>query len=430
MQLKEDLKAMAGRRLFVVSLLVFTLFTAQAQAATSIPVIIKIKPLASLLQVLDALSGTLIDNIPGTRIYLVNVPEVPLIQPILGLLGNTLGLLGLEWLEVNNGISEPSHSQLGILDTSGNTSPDWYRNQPAMTLIRADQARPYSTGRGIVIADINSQVDYSHPALIGHLTSGRDFVTNRPPGSAAVNSSTASFLDQSQAGVLDQASTAFIHQSYAGFLDDPDTQNPAYSHGTLTAGVIAAIAPDSMIMPLRAFDDNGSADTFILSKAIRHAVDNGAQIINMSFGTLEKSKAMQEMVDYAKSRGVLLVASAGNNNTSAVQYPAAFSGVMGTAATQLSDVKASFSNYGSYIFVDAPGVNIISAYPGGRYAVVSGTSFSAPAVAATAALVRSVRTYGVTNSISGAAIDIDWKNPMYRDKLGYGRIDVLRSVRP
>jgi subtilisin family serine protease len=126
----------------------------------------------------------------------------------------------------------------------------------------------------------------------------------------------------------------------------------------------------------------------------------------------------------------LLVASAGNNNTSAPQYPAAYSGVMTAAATDLFDKKAVFSNYGNYIFVDAPGVNIISTYPGGSYSIVSGTSFSAPAVAGTAALVRSLRWNGVANSISGGSVNINFYNPNYVNQLGYGRIDVLRAVKP
>jgi subtilisin family serine protease len=127
---------------------------------------------------------------------------------------------------------------------------------------------------------------------------------------------------------------------------------------------------------------------------------------------------------------VSLAAAAGNDNTSRPQYPAAYSGVMTTAATDLRDKKAKFSNFGKYIFVDAPGVNIISAYPGGYYSIVSGTSFSAPAVAATAALVRSLRTTGVAKSIAGGAVNINSRNPRYAGQLGHGRIDVLDAVKP
>jgi subtilisin family serine protease len=150
----------------------------------------------------------------------------------------------------------------------------------------------------------------------------------------------------------------------------------------------------------------------------------------MSFGTLQNSKALKNSIDYAKSRGVTLVASAGNNNTSTPQYPAAYSGVLATAATDNLDGKASFSNYGSYIVVDAPGVNLFLPYPNSYYAMVSGTSFSAPEVAATAALVRSLRTTGISSSISSGAVNIDSKNPAYQGKLGYGRIDVLKAVKP
>jgi subtilisin family serine protease len=286
-----------------------------------------------------------------------------------------------------------------------------------------------------VVADINSKVDVQHPALIGHLTSGYDFVTTKPAGTAALNQSSASFMDQSSASFMDQSSASFMDQSSASFIDQSsasfmDSKNPAYSHGTLCAGIIAAVAPDSMIMPLRVFDDQGSSDYFNIAKAIHYAVQHGAQVINMSFGTLQNSQTIKVAVTFAQGNNVVLVASAGNSATSVPQYPAAYSGVITTAATDLLDNKASFSNYGKSVYVDAPGVNIFSSYPGGYYSVVSGTSFSAPAVAGTVALIRSLRTTGIANSIAAGAINIDAKNPSYAKQLGYGRIDVLRAVKP
>jgi subtilisin family serine protease len=159
-------------------------------------------------------------------------------------------------------------------------------------------------------------------------------------------------------------------------------------------------------------------------------VQNGAQVINMSFGMPNAAKSVQAAVVYAEQNNVLLVASAGNNNTPAPQYPAGYSGVMTAAATDVFDKKAVFSNYGNDIFVDAPGVNIISTYPGGGYSIVSGTSFSAPAVAATAALVRSLHWNGVPGSIAAGAVNINSANPNYANQLGYGRIDVLQAVKP
>jgi len=415
---------MTGRRLLLVFILLFGL-AAQAGAAT--PVILQIAPTASITKIVATLGGTLIDSIPGANTYLVNVPLLPT--------SSLLSLLGVQWMEVNTGVALQPVPKPLVLTVPPNTVPDWYKKQPAMGLIRAQNALPYSTGRGVVIADLNSMVDVRHPALIGHLTSGYDFVATKPAGATAMNQSSSSFVDQSSSSFLDQSSSSFMDQSSSSFVDQSsssfvDGANPAYSHGTFCAGIIAAIAPDSMIMPLRVFDDQGSADLFYIAKAIRYAVQQGAQVINMSLGTLQDSKAIRSAVDFAVKSNVVPVASAGNNNTSAPQYPAAYPGVITTAATDLLDKKASFSNYGSAVYVDSPGVNIFSAYPGGYYSIASGTSFAAPMVAATAGLVRSLKATGISSAIAAGAINIDSKNPNYARQLGYGRIDVLRAVKP
>jgi subtilisin family serine protease len=437
---------MTGRRLFCCFLFAATLAlavpSAQLHAADSIPVIVKLTSASSLTGVLNTLGGVVVDQIPGTNILLINVPNLPLVQSVLALPDFMLQLLGIDWLEINNGVTLPGRPQAGILQIGAGKPADWYKNQPAMQLIRSNEAQAYATGGSVVVADINTLVDSAHPALRGHLTSGYDFVATRPGGATALNQSDTWFINQSDTWFINQSDTWFIDQSDTWFINQYElaflgalglpltSQNPAYSHGTLCAGVIAAIAPNAMIMPLRAFDDQGRSDLFMVAKAIRYAANNGANVINMSFGTLEASKALKNSVDYARGQGAILVASAGNSNTSAPQYPAAYTGVLAVAATDLTDQKASFSNYGNYIFVDGPGVRILSAYPGGYYAIVSGTSFSAPEVAATAALVRSVRTWGIASSISSTAVPIDNRNPNYVNKLGYGRIDVLRAVRP
>lgn len=415
---------MTRRRMFFTLLVLIFGLAAQASAA-SYPLIIQITPLSSITTIVSALGGTVVDSIPGANTYLLNVPVVP---------SSTIAsLLGIQVMELNTGITLPGFEQVGVLAVPPETPPDWYKAQPSMLLIRSANALTYSRGRGVVVADINSKVDVGHPALIGHLTSGYDFVTNKPSGTSALNQSSSSFVDQSSSSFVDQSSSSFVDQSSSSFVDTSGilgAGNPAYSHGTLCAGIIAVVAPDSMIMPLRAFDDQGSADIFTLAKAIRYAVQQGAQVINMSFGTLQNSQTLKSAVTYAQERNVILVASAGNHDTSAPQYPAGFSGVLTTAATDLLDKKASFSNYGSAVYVDAPGTNIFSSYPGGYYSIASGTSFSAPVIAGTAALIRSLNALGVANSIAAGAINIDSRNPDYVHQLGYGRIDVLNAVEP
>jgi subtilisin family serine protease len=412
-----------GRRILPALVLILCL-TVQAGAA-SYPVIVQVPALSSITAIAAALGGTVLDSIPGANTYLLRIPFLPS--------SLTVSLLGIQILEVNQGVTQPGFFQFGIVNVPATNASDWYKYQPSLTLIRSREALAYSKGRGVVVADLNSIVDVAHPGLIGHLTTGYDFVTSNPSGETAMNQSSASFMDQSSSSFMDQSSASFmdtfsaalLNQSSSSFMDGV---NPAYSHGTLCAGVIAVIAPESMIMPLRVFDENGSADIFTIAKAIRYAVDHGANVINMSFGTLQNSPTLNSAVTYALGKKVVLVASAGNNNTSAPQYPAAYSGVITTAATDLSDKKASFSNYGPSVFVDAPGVHIFSTYPGGAYSVVNGTSFSAPMVAGTAALIRSLQANGVAGDIAAGALDIDSKNPGYSNKLGYGRIDVLKSV--
>jgi subtilisin family serine protease len=423
---------MTGRLLRLTVIFVL-LFAVNADAATSVPVIVKLLPGANLPLVSALLRAVQVDSIPGSNIFLLRLPSLPILTP-------ALRLLGVDWIDTNRGLGLPSVAHAKLLGGSGTNDPRWYRSQPALGLIRSEAAHRYSDGHNILIADINSRVDTSHPALVGHIFSGYDFVSGTSSGvNAGLNDQqTAGFLDDDQqtAGFLDddQQTAGFLDGSGVRLFDDQQTagfldgRNPAFGHGTLCAGILAAVAPGAMIMPIRAFDDNGSADAFTLAKAIRWAADHNADVINMSFGTLDDSKVMRDAVAYAQSKGVLLVASAGNDNTSTPQYPAAYPGVLTTAATTITDKKASFSNYGNSVVIDAPGVDIISAYPGGGYAMVSGTSFSAPEVAGAVALILQLKTSGVAASVNSTAVNVDIRNPGYYRKLGNGRIDILRAV--
>src|SRR5438876_1699704 len=389
-------------------------------------VIVELQPNARSQTVAAAFGGTVVDSIEGTSVYLLRVPALPVLR--------SNPALGVQSVESNNVVRlRPRCGALGVLNTPSSGPAEWYAGQPAMKLIRADQAMAYSKGRGVVVADLNSRVDYAHQALIGHLTGGYDFVSGRTSNGNTLDQSSAGFLDQSSAGFLDQSTASFLDQSSAGFLDQStasflDSSNPASGHGTFCAALIAAVAPESMIMPLRVFDDAGYADTFSIAKATRYAVRNGAQVINMSFGMTSASPAVQQAIAFATASGVTVVASAGNDNSAAAQYPAAYSGVISAAATDLTDKKASFSNYGSTIYVTAPGVNLISAYPGGRYAMGSGTSFSTALVSGEAALLHSFRWTGTRTAVANGAINIDAKNPNYAGQLGFGRIDAVRSL--
>ena len=409
------------RRLLLLLTLILALFNVQAFA--QIGLIVQLPPNANIQAVANHAGGFVVDVIPEASQFLLSVPAAT----------NLLSDSDVHWKELNQGTTLQSGPRVGYLHAPAAAAADWYKTQPSFVLINLSSALNYSTGRSVVVADINSRVDYSHPALLGHLTSGYDFVIEKPHGVTALDESSASYLDESSASYLDESSVSYLDESSASYLDESsasylDGQNPAYSHGTLTAGIIAAIAPDSMIMPLRAFDDNGASDLFRIARAIRYAVNHGAQVINLSFGTLTDSNVLSTAITYALERNVIVTASAGNNNTLFPQYPAAYPGVIAVAATNVHDVKAQFSNYGAPVVVDAPGVNIVSPFPGNLYGIVNGTSFSAPAVAGTAALLLSQSATGVASRINAGAINIDTLNPFYARQLGNGRIDILRSV--
>ena len=414
-----------------------------AVSAQSYSVIVETTPNADIRSIAAALGGTVLDSMGG-NVYLLSLSSIPTNYPA-----------GVKYIEPDTvQLSPGGHG--AVFSVSPATAADFYRNQPAMQRINLQKASPRATGRSIVIADINAMVDVRHPALVGHLTAGAEFLQGTCVSRSTLNQSAGGFLDQSAGGFLDQSAGGFLDQSAGGFLDqsaggfldqymtflnestasflDPvtasslDRMSPAHGHGTMVAGILAVMAPDAMIMPLRAFDDKGCGTTYNIAKAVKYAVSHGAQVINMSFGISGQTQTLKKTIGEAVNAGVTVVASAGNGNMAVPQYPAAYPGVLGVAATNLTDVKASFSNYGSTIFVSAPGSNIISAYPGGYYAELSGTSFSAPMVAAEAALLRSLKTSGWKNSIAAGVDNINALNPAYIGQLGTGRINLLKAL--
>ncbi len=396
---------------------------------------IEIAPIATLL------NARVIDSDGPNNTYLLSARVLPAITPP-----------GLVYCEANAKAKTPAQRFSIVSKTVRVETALWYQQQPAMRLVNLPSALSLSKGRGIVIADLNSAVDFGHPALRGHLTGGYDFVKNAKSSTSdgSMDQSSASFLDQSSASFLDQSSASFLDQSSASFLDQSsasfldqssasfldqssasflDTSNAAHGHGTLVAGILAAVAPEAMIMPLRVFDDNGEGDSMKIAKAIDYAVKNGASVINLSLGLDGPSTTIKNAIAKAVQAGVVVVASAGNKNSRIPQYPAAYDNVISVAATTTQDRKGSFSNYGSSIELSAPGANIISAYPGGYYAVTSGTSFAAPVVSAEAALLLAYSNM-VSAGITAGVVNIDKFNPEYNNQLGIGRVDLLKALKP
>ncbi|MFG3577149.1 type VII secretion-associated serine protease mycosin [Micromonospora chersina] len=270
--------------------------------------------------------------------------------------------------------------------------------------LRARTAWRTSTGRGVVVAVIDSGVDGSHPDLAGQVLPGLDLVT--PDGT-----------------------------------DGPDP----VGHGTTVAGLIAGradddrgvmgLAPDARILPVRVLDDeNRYDDAMIVAKGVRWAVDNGARVINLSLGGGGDSPALAAALDYAFARDVVVVACTGNLATSSspkVWYPAREPGVLAVAGLDRNSQNLwSGSITGHQTVLTAPATALYGARSNGGYWRVQGTSFAAPLVAATAALVRSrypqLSAGDVVNRLITTARDL---GPTGRDdRFGFGLVDPVAAL--
>jgi subtilisin family serine protease len=215
-----------------------------------------------------------------------------------------------------------------------------------------------------------------------------------------------------------------LDQSTAAVLDG--SPYVAFGHGTMTSGLIHLVAPKAKLLPLKAFSANGTGYISNIVAALYYAVQNHANVVNMSFDLTSSSPALNHVVSYANKAGVVLVAAAGNEDTSAPVYPAAMNGsVVGIASTTDWDARSSFSNYGSTdVWIAAPGEYVISTYPGGTYGSESGTSFSSPLVAGTVALMLSAKQ---PLSQSQAASALSHAVVLTPD-LNHGRLDAYQAV--
>jgi subtilisin family serine protease len=306
-----------------------------------------------------------------------------------------------------------------------------YAAQPAAQIIRLTDAQNgfNVSGTGIV-AVIDTGVDTSHPVLQPVLLPGYDFTRNQAGASEWLD------VPQLQNGdnddnsndqgpvIVQQSSAAILDQSSAAILDGGPYS--AFGHGTMTTGLVHLVAPRAKILPLKAFTSDGTGYLSNIVAALYYAVQNQANVVNMSFDVSTPSAALSQAVSYANQNGVVLVAAAGNENTSAPVYPAALNGnVLGIASTTNWDARSSFSNYGnSDVWIAAPGEYIISTFPGGSYASASGTSFSSPLVAGTAALLLSAQA-SLNQATAASALSHAVK---LTPDLHNGRLDVYQAV--
>jgi subtilisin family serine protease len=322
----------------------------------------------------------------------------------------------------------------------GSTVPSNYTTQAATSIIRLGDARTatHLTGSGVV-AIIDTGADPNHPALSAVLVPGYDFTRDiasfseladlDPTVAAQLQQSSTSILDAqntlqlngSALAILNQSSTSILDQSSTSILDSTLAE---FGHGTMTAGIVHLVAPTAKIMPLKAFRADGSSNLSDIIRAIYYAADHGANIVSMSFSMAQSSPGLQAAIQYALNKNVTMVASSGNDGSKTLVYPASYGGVQGIGSSTNTDLRSTFSNYGSGVVTfAAPGEGVVTTYPGSNYAAGWGTSFSTPMFAGAAALVLQARPTSKPGDITNALS----KTKQISD-MGYGRIDLYQSL--
>ncbi len=310
-----------------------------------------------------------------------------------------------------------------------------YITQVAPRILRlwSAQSRLHVTGQGVV-AIIDTGVDPLHKVLAPSLVPGYDFIANRP-GAASdwydLTPTTRSVLLKSKIDPATKSKMIVVNQSTGVILDqstgvilDGGGLPKLFGHGTMIAGIVHLVAPTARIMPLRAFRADGTAQLSDIVRAVYYAADHGANVINMSFTVLQPSAELENAINYAQNKGVICFAAAGNTAKPKTGSPANLEQVMGIASTTPYDTVSHFTNYGTGVFLAAPGENIITTYPGNNYAEVSGTSFSTPFAAATATLLLQLDKsvdYERTNASLAHAAPIS-------QLVGKGRLDIYQAV--
>lgn len=397
--------------------------------------------LSSVLNLCSVLGCQVQESIDGSigQTYLVTSST----NLFSGLLNGTLNflerLLGITSIEADRLLPIPLHPMSaipsGLYDTApvnyyGSVVYHGYAAQPAAQIIRlGDAQRGFAISGTGVVAVIDTGVDTTHPVLRPILLTGYDFTRNQPGASEwldvpQLNGGTTNSSQDQDPVIVQQSSAAILDQSSAAILDGGPYS--AFGHGTMTCGLVHLVAPTAKILPLKAFTSNGTGYVSNIVAALYYAVSHNAKIVNMSFDVSTPSAALAQAASYANQNAVVLVAAAGNENTSAPVYPAALNGkVVGVASTSDWDARSSFSNYGSTdVWIAAPGEYVVSTFPGGTYGSASGTSFSSPLVAGTAALLMSAKPSLNQNNAANALSHAIQLTP----DLNHGRLDVYQAT--
>lgn len=334
-----------------------------------------------------------------------------------------------------------------------NTPNDSLVNQQwGLFKVQAFEAWDITTGADtVLLAIIDTGMDYEHPDLVNKIYYNTGEMGMTQPGDPCWNG----FPEDKRFNNCDDDGNGFIDDymgwdfvdrvgfpfdslggDYLDWDNDPIDEN---GHGTFIAGIagaetnnitgVAGAAPNIKLLNLRAFDPGGYGEEDDVAAAILYAVQAGAKVINMSFGDNSFSLVLRDVIRYAYSQNVVMAASSGNRGSSAPHYPSGYSEVICVGNSTDQDFVAPSSNWGSTLDLVAPGSSIVTTARNNNYASISGTSASAPFVAATAALILSVGNYTneeVKQIIKSTTDDIG--EPGWDLRSGSGRLNMKNAL--
>jgi subtilisin family serine protease len=330
-------------------------------------------------EVIEAAGGTLDLAVPQILSYLVGVEPDERADVLAALDGSSA-------------VADASKEPIAEIADTKPDDEDWPQ-QDGLRVAGFPQAWDVTQGSsGIVVAVVDTGVDASHPDLRGALVPGWNVV--------------------------------------AGNADPTDD----HGHGTAVAGVIAArsnnraggagICWRCLVMPIKALDSTGSGDDTHIAAGIVWATDHGAQVINLSLGGPGASAPLTSAMSYASSKGVIVVAAAGNGGVTTQFFPAADPHAVSVAATTVADQRFSWSNFGSWVRLAAPGCNLAPSR-GGGYGMFCGTSSATPLVSGLAALELSVQPTATAREAEDALARAAVPLPAF---VQYGRIDAGKTL--
>ncbi len=320
------------------------------------------------------------------------------------LVADLTALPGVVWAEPDQQVvlsDSRFHSWPYGMPGTTSTDPAVFYGQRVATRLKLADAQRRSKGADVLVAVLDTGADTAHPVLAGRTVPAWNYVDD----------------------------TADVSDVPQGLDTDGDgTSDEAVGHGTFVSGLVALVAPGARILPARVLDSDGIGNTFSVAEAIVDAVDAGADVINLSFGSSDEadSRVVGEALRMAANNNVVVIGAAGNLRSTVPQFPASASQVCGVAALGSGSQLAYFSNRGPWVEVAAPGDQLVGPMPGGGYSVWSGSSMSSALVSGQAALLRAIAP-GVSANTTMNSIEATTRLVPYNG-VYYGSVDIPASL--